>query len=177
MLDWMEAAWISLSWTQLLGVCVASVLFVWGTGHLLPSVRKAKSWAEIAAPPAILFPLMADAQGQLSWRRDLAAVTKQADGGWAEQFASGEKIRLRTLESLPFRHLSHRFTSDRLGQGRWSANLTPLSDHRTLVLVEEEIDLPSPWRRVQSWLFFHPKERLDHYLADLTTAAKGKRWQ
>ncbi|HVI52462.1 MAG TPA: hypothetical protein VM661_14725 [Candidatus Sulfotelmatobacter sp.] len=181
MLDWAETIWISLSWTQLLGICVVSVLVLWLGGHALPPVRTAKGWAEMPVPPAVLFPLMADAQGQLSWRRDLAAVDEQADGGWAETYASGEVIRLRTLESRPFRRISRRFVSDRADQGRWSADLTPLSDDRTLVMIEEQTDLSGPWRRLRSWLFSHPKERLEHYLADLAEAAKkagkGKRWQ
>lgn len=177
MQDWAEGIWLSISWTQLFGLAILSALVLSLAGHLLPLARTVRGVVEIKAAPAHLFPLMADAQNQLSWRRELAAVTELADGGWSETYASGEVIRFRTIESRPYRHLSLRFFSDRGFQGHWRAELIPLANGLTRLELEEEIKILHPWKRLVSHVLFDHKARLEQYLADLSAAAKAKRWQ
>lgn len=177
MLVWAETLWISLGWLHLLGFCVVSVLALWLAGRLLPPVRKVRRQADMAVSPAHLFPLMADSRGQLSWRRDLLAVEELPDGGWSETHANGAVMRLRVLESRPYRRLAVRFVPGRGVLGQRVAVIEALPGGRSRLELEDSIEIANPLRRAVFRLFRDPALWLDPYLADLKTVVKAKRWQ
>ena len=159
--------WILLSVIALV-VLVAVIALI---GALLPKGHVASRTAQFREPPEVLWRVITDYVGSVSWRRDVQEVTRLPDQNghpvWRETDKRGQGLVLETVESAPPRRLVRRIADPSLPfGGTWTYDLAPLTGGTSLTITENG-EVYNPIFRFLSRFIFGHAATIDSYLKAL----------
>jgi hypothetical protein len=150
---------------------IALIGVIWLIGLTLPATRVGSIEGRIAVPPAAILEVIRAVEDQPQWRADVAKVIRTAEG-WTETTTRGQVIAF-TPDEMTEQRIRLRFASDAGFSGTWAADLRA-DGGETIISIEERVEIPSPFGRIFSRLFFNPQNFATTYLAELTARVEGQ---
>lgn len=158
----------------LLGIVSVLVLLVGavvGVGMLLPQEHVVSRSLSLAQPPAQIWRLISDPEGQVAWRSDLQRVETLPDdrGGVLirEVAKGGDVITYRTLTAEAPRRLVRQIADRDLPfGGTWTFQIASTAEGSTLTITERGEVYNPVFRFISRFIIGHAAH-MEGYLADL----------
>ena len=156
------------------GVLAFSFVLCGVVGFLLRNPRTTEMKVNLSVPIDTVWRLISDPEKQTEWRSDLVRVElRPVIGGyktWTEPVKSGPPVTFKETEVVRNTRYALEIIPTMSFEGRSTIDLSMNNDGTTIRFVEVSI-VSNPYRRVLSYIFYHPRQRMEVYVRDLSKAA------
>jgi hypothetical protein len=150
------------------GLVALAIVVMAVAGSMLSVKHHASRKARIGQPSAAIYAVIA---GPPVWRADVKASGSLPDSDgrkrWWEQDGHGKKITYELIEDSPLRRVT-RIADEKLPYGgRWTVEITPLSERESEVRVTEDGEVYNPVFRFLARFVFGYTGTIEGYLGSL----------
>ncbi len=149
---------------------IASIIFILtgAIGYILEDPRKNVMTVKVSAPIQQVWDTITDPKNQVNWRSDLERVEMEDVNKkvWTEYLTSGPNITFKEEEKI--KHEKYRIKIiPRSGFSGYSTIRFKDKNSSTIIRFKEVSKVPNPYRRILSYIFYDPEQRMKTYIKDL----------